>query len=238
MRYSEINESADYDIKATYDRFNAAYFEGKLPNIPVGFAKLKSVGGRVTYQIRKDLYTGRKTYVPDSMKLELSSMWSRESAHLDGIMLHEMIHVYFASNGNVQENHGMRFMAMLRKISRESGIRVPVTDSVEGLELTDKNALKAVGVLLVRSRTGWSFSLMSAKNAHANSEILKTTWARRSSTDVRLYTIATPVWTKIAARVPLSRKIDSSLYLLKEQTDIDDLLTNGHLLWEIKPLTK
>jgi hypothetical protein len=238
MRYREITESAPaYNLQAKYDEFNRFYFNNELPKIPLGFASLKSVGGRVIYQWKKHTYDGHSALVGGSMKLQLSSRWVRTSENLDGILLHEMIHVYLAAcRGNFKENHGPNFKAMLSKIRRVSGINVPLTDTVNDLELSDADAIKAVGVLIVNMNTEkTSVMLMSAKTAYQKQKELEILWKNRTAPTVSLYTIATPIWTKFANKFPITRKLEGGgLYYLRDKDALQDLIANGHLLFKIE----
>jgi len=249
MRATELFEdSQDYDLQAKYDKFNIAYFGGELPTIPLIWANLKSVGGKVTakivrvgptdpYKARRDKYYNAEIK-PGTMALTISNRFKRDEEGLDGILLHEMIHVYFFHNKMYSENHGSRFLAMCRKISVLSGVKVPLKDDSNGLDLAQE-ALKAYGVILIYSGTGQpSFALVSAKNAHSLSEQIKKSWVpriRRDYPKAALYTIATPLWTKIGATVPVNRNVMSpKFYKLHDpQAALKDLLANGHRLWEL-----
>jgi hypothetical protein len=52
---------------------------------------------------------------------------------------------------------------------------------------------------------------------------------------VYVYTVASPVWTKISAQLPIQRKQPKDLqyYKLKDHSAFDDLKDNGTLLGEI-----
>lgn len=239
----------EYDMQARYDQFNRAYFDGQLPTIPLSFADLKNVGGHVAYRVKRVgpapnprlVRLGRKSKyencVLDSMKLVLSTRFKRTNEGLDGILLHEMIHVYFLHNGNFDEDHGGKFLAMRRKLSQLSGIDVPLRDTISDLELANPVAVKAMGVLLLTKSGGsaYSFTMFSAKNAHAHSEKLKSDWERRTGFDkVELFTVATQPWTEIAAKFPVARSINAGLYKLPDPALAADLQANGHLLFTIQ----
>jgi hypothetical protein len=242
MRYREITETeTPYDLQGRYDTFNRAYFDGALPTIPLQFADLKSVGGAVKAKIKRIGPASRFNkyanceIVPGSMILQLSSRFKRSAATLDAILLHEMIHVYFNSIGDIGENHGSKFLAMMRKISVLSGIRVPLKDTVDDAELSDPTALKAVGViLLTKPDGGFSFSLISAKMAHADHEKIIEAWKRRVGfKTLAVYTVATPEWTVVSAKYPISRKLDGGLYYLKDPSLVANLIEHGHKLSEL-----
>lgn len=236
----------DYDIQAKYDEFNARYFDGKLPKIPVEFAKLKGKTGLVRYTFNRtgkprSSFEIRRGVPPrlhvnqDSVRLQLSSMYDMPEVRLDSTLLHEMIHVYFLAQNNAEEVHGDAFMAMLRKLSRESGIRLTVKDDVEGLNFRETPTFKAVGVFIVFDKSKTTFVLLSPNVARADGEAIRNTWQNRHNFDkAALYIIASEKWSAMAERYPVKRKINA-LYYLKDDEALRDLETNGRLQWEINP---
>ena len=244
---------AGYDLQARYDHFNRAYFDGELPKIPLKFAALKGKGGIVQYAIVRtgpapnprmvrlgyaNKYQGFVAK-PETIRMTINNAYARTNEAIDGILLHEMIHVYFASKNDVGESHGPKFNAMLKKISRESGVDIPLTDDTEGLELADTVAVKALGVVVITKKDGsLSFYCISAKNAHDQLEAIKKHWesAGRYQKSVVLYSIATMVWTKIAMEYPVARNVikPSAIYKLLNATAVDDLKENGHELFKLE----
>ncbi len=239
----------DYDLQARYDQFNRAYFNGSLPTIPLSFADLKSVGGKVAYRLKRVgpapdprmVRFGRVSKyhncVLDSMRLVLSTRFKRTNEHLDGILLHEMIHVHFLNIGDFDESHGGKFLKMRRELSQLSGINVPLRDTIDSLELANPKAVTAVGVLLLTKKEGGhSFTIFSAKMAHAQSEEIEKYWDRRVGfAKVELYTVATPGWTEASAKFKVARTMKSGLYRMVDPELVTDLQTNGHKLWEVIP---
>ena len=247
----------DYDIQAKYDDFNQKYFGGELPRIPVEFAPLKSVGGvvkyRVTYSGPVKIVNGKKvkaarrselhkyqTVDLGSLVLQLSNLFKRKSEDLDGILLHEMIHVWFISKGEHGEHHGYKFMRELRRVSVESGIKVPRKDDLGDAELTDDTALKTVAVILVKKTDGgYMFALLSPNTARAVAAEQKERWEynlrvmHRTYSEATMMIISTPLWTKVASRHRIGRKKLGWLRLPKDEY-YDDLIANGRVLWNVK----
>jgi hypothetical protein len=98
MKYHELmwEAAVEHDnaaLKKRYDYFNARLFDGKLPEIPVEYAKLKSVGGVVRAKVRRipgQPLRSLKRYspetheiVPGSMYLQLSSVFQRDQTGID-----------------------------------------------------------------------------------------------------------------------------------------------------------
>lgn len=244
----------NYDIQAKYDDFNRKYFGGKLPRIPVEFAPLKGIGGVVKYRAKYNgpvrTVKGRlvkaaprsqihkyQTFVPGSMVLQLSNLFKRNPEDLDGILLHEMIHVHFISIGELGEHHGAGFYRELRRVSVESGIQVPRKDDLDDEELADETKLKTVAVLLVTKTDGSHiFALLSPNIAREVSEEQRTRWIynlkvmKHIYKEARLIIVSTPLWTKVAARHKIARK-KLQFLRLTEPEYFDDIMKNGRVLW-------
>lgn len=241
MRYSELRESIDsYNLKAKYAKFNTAYFNGQLPDIPLRFANLKGVGGVANAKIirtgPKSKYRSNVELVPGSVEIVLSSKFRRTEEELDAVLLHEMIHVYFYFAGQFEEDHGIAFNRMRRTISQLSGIEVPLTETFTDLELNVPVAVKAIGVLLIYKSDGsHSFMIISEKDANVKKEALENTWGRRIGYGVKavsLYIVATPIWTLASQKFPIQRAM-KSLYKLADKHAYQDLIANGRLLFSI-----
>lgn len=54
-----------------------------------------------------------------------------DDSKLDGIMLHEMIHLYLIVNGWPYESHGPRFRDLLDQLSRATGVDIPRNHELE-----------------------------------------------------------------------------------------------------------
>jgi hypothetical protein len=65
--------------------------------------------------------------VPTKAEIRFSTTSIYDDSRLDGLMLHEMIHIWMGFNGFPNESHGTRFREMLTRLSRETGIDIPLT---------------------------------------------------------------------------------------------------------------
>lgn len=231
----------DYDLKGKYDLFNRKYFGGELPEIPVSFAPLKSVGGKVVAKIVYDgpkptpmqIRRGMKKYANariTGMALQLSSLHVRSADDLDGILMHEMIHVYFFHIGALDEQHGARFLRKLRELKITSGIDIPLRDDVKALELADEST-KTFGVVLLHKRGGgYSGVLTSAPKLREKLEELKT-WGTRfdrgSISAVTFHVVNTPETTKLGMRMPTTRTLPPKGFYKFDDANVKDILDNG-----------
>lgn len=211
-----IDEAHDsvmnYDPQSKYDEFNQKFFGGELPNIPIEWGNLKNVGGEVTFKFKAKpgaparLKHQRRDWnhyemVPNTMKMVISRTLLRDEAALDGIMLHEMIHVYMAAiAGLVGENHGVHFERMRRELSVKSGMNVPLTDNARDAVMNPETKLKEIVVMLFERGGKLSYAILN-KNATMKPEVFEALvldWARRAKhfdATVKFYLVKDPLWT-------------------------------------------
>ena len=115
-----LNETITVNkIKAIYDEYNYKLFGNKLPDyFKFNFRPLKRASGKVKY----------KASSGQIISFDISNSIQHTDKSLRAIILHEMIHVYFISNGDLKEGHGAKFNKMRKELSRKTGIDIPVTE--------------------------------------------------------------------------------------------------------------
>lgn len=144
-----------FDLKSKYRYWNSKGFGGELPSIPMKWVRSKRVGGYVEATVRyktpmdRRLGTGEVTL----KKLAVSNFLQMSEERFDEILLHEMIHVYVmgilgkAGRGG---GHGADFLAKRREVSSKTGVNIPMTEDISGLQLAEDVPDKDVGVLLAK----------------------------------------------------------------------------------------
>jgi hypothetical protein len=247
MYHAGISEDvSEYDLKQRYTDYNRELFSGQLPDIKIDWATLKSAGGRVLYKIMagarpyakspvsgedviEGTHKGRKAFmIPGSLKMQISNLYKRSDQALDALLLHEMIHVYFAVTGQFDEQHGPNFRSMASDLSSRVGFEVPMKDKVDGLDLMSEDT-KEVGVILFDRGDRYSFSIISPKLIQQEYMVQSAAQYLRR---VSIYRINSKIWTKMAMKYPVQRVINRNLkvYRLENKDALDDLLQNGKLL--------
>ena len=231
----------DADLKCRYDYFNTLLFDGKLPQIPVEYAKLKTMGGVVRAKVRttqspddrpgvRPGAAGREL-VPGSMRLQISTLYRREPEAMDGILVHEMIHVLFFSLGNFTEQHGFAFRAKVAELGRQAGFAIPLTDNVTGLSLT-KAPIRTVGVIAIFRPGQTSVAVVSETYMIQNLAVLKERWQTflRHDRSVRVALLVGSG--RIETRYPVQRRKASNIafYILEEPALLAEFMTNADVL--------
>jgi hypothetical protein len=157
IKFCDMNESVDYDIKKKYVYYNKLLFEGNLPMVPLKFRRTKKAGGSV----KIEYYTsgrGSRKRVDDFKILELylSTFKLRTEEQMDQILVHEMIHVWMAVNGlhegyNV-ELHGNEFVQKKNELQHKLPFEIPMADYLESEIRNKKN--KEYGVIIGKGKLG------------------------------------------------------------------------------------
>ena len=142
----------DYQLEAKYQHFNHLLFNGELPKIPITWSKsLGNISGIVRAQGRNFGFN----VVQGTIRMEISSLFKSSEERLDGIMLHEMIHVYFfAIKDDGRESHGAGFKAKLAELQAKCDFTIPLTDNVTELELDNGVRASEIGVILKTDEKG------------------------------------------------------------------------------------
>jgi hypothetical protein len=161
-----LTEAAASELKSRYDHFNHLLFHGQLPEVTLKYVPsipVKSgsqVGGRTTCRFK----TVRSGYevIPGSILVAISTIFQRTQQQQDGILIHEMIHVYFFAQNDVHQDHGPKFQAMAHSLSHVVGFAVPLTDATEELSYSGEIKGLEVGALMLNGTDGnSSLSLFS-----------------------------------------------------------------------------
>jgi hypothetical protein len=249
MRWEEITEGSkpNYNLQAKYDEFNTKFFNGELPKIPLVWRVMKNVGGHVKYSlirkgpppdprmVRAGLVSKYKNteLKQDSMKLTMSSTQMKTEEQFDGVLLHEMVHVWFVSIVHDYDmNHGSAFVKKIKELSAISGIDIPLRDTITSEVAIDD---KLVFVLLNKKENGeYNTVILPISKINDLTPIIKQRiiylnyWASSY-----LYMIKTKLWTQKSYNIPTQRKFDQNTKYYKVTTEeVNDLLQNGKLIWE------
>jgi len=130
--FVETFEIQNADLKKYYNDFNTKYFDGELPDIPMGFVNSRTAGGWVSASLNT------RTRVITIKKLVISKYFKRDEENFIQIMLHEMIHVWMHHNNKMErDHHGLMFKEKKREIEKLSGIKIPISDSIKSVVSDD-----------------------------------------------------------------------------------------------------
>lgn len=236
------------ELQDLYRDFNKKFFGGVLPDVPIKFGKLKTMGAYFTCKVRRTKMPPSVTIVSGTELIKIDTQFVRTDEQMTALLLHEMVHVWVAAMGlDEREMHGPRYMTKLRELRKLSGIDIPETEKGTK-ELVDKEKRLEVGVILVETKPDvYSFAVVAPARFKKLDEVeaLLKTWNDRIRykivQKVTLWTVESEKWTAAALRFPIQRKALTklSLFLGKDRELIDDLLAHGTKVAETnaRPIT-
>ena len=125
-------------IQSRFDEYNARYFGGALPPIPIKLAHAKGFLGKVTFTRRKQgLFRG---YRNEDFVLRINVRIDLPETLIEDTILHEMIHYYIAVNQlRDTSTHGQLFRREMTRINAEGNRHITISH-----RLTDEQRAQAV----------------------------------------------------------------------------------------------
>ena len=121
-------------ITEYFNKFNKKYFGDKLTLPPIKFKRVKNVTAYVS--LIRSRYSGGGTQV---VGLTFNPKQGYTLEMFKGILLHEMIHIYFGENNirSGKDGHGKEFMLKRKELQKEAPFFIPLV--AEGLEVSIHN---------------------------------------------------------------------------------------------------
>jgi len=130
-------------LESEYAQFNQAYWSGTLPPVKLSWELSKTRVGIVFGVLNK------KTGLTHPTEMRISAYMKLDRERFEKIFLHEMIHIWqYAEQKN--DGHGRLFKKESRRVSRLSGIKIPKTDDISDLEVSEHVSTRKFAVVLMR----------------------------------------------------------------------------------------
>ena len=222
----------DFDLKSRYRYWNTRLFGGELTDVPLGWTRSKTIGGRVVARaliLNRELYKRTGQVDITVRKLELSDFMKMDQDRADAILIHEMIHVWVMTKLGLNERpggHGANFYAKLREMKSKSGLDIPVIEQIDVLEVSDDVEAKTVGVVLIHHFNGKKYCQVINKNQF----IFERNDIKRHL-DRRNYPWAAMVISmdKNLLKYKQQRKFGSSWYVI-EQSLVNSIMNDGGII--------
>jgi hypothetical protein len=114
----------DEELKLSFRRFNEAFFSGVIPEMPVMFRDTMYGKGSFECLLKESKMPYAVQMIPGTGAIEINEQCKRED-EWEPVLLHEMVHAYFAAVGLGHELHGPRFHAKCEKIEEVLGVEIP-----------------------------------------------------------------------------------------------------------------
>lgn len=152
LRLTDLKPTIEY-IQTRFDEFNARYFGGTLPVLPVKLSHAKGFLGKVTYtRCRQGLFRGYKN---TDFVLRINVRIDLPENVIEDTILHEMIHYYIAVN-NLRDTsvHGRLFRQEMARINAEGGRHITISHRLNESEQAQAHIRKGRIVAVVQFKDG------------------------------------------------------------------------------------
>jgi gamma-glutamylcyclotransferase (GGCT)/AIG2-like uncharacterized protein YtfP/GNAT superfamily N-acetyltransferase len=114
------------ELHRRYQKYNGEIFDWELPNINIALGRRSGANAWLKTMVSRA--TGKVV----SMEMYFSKSLRLSPEKLDGLLLHEMIHVKMMVDGHLHEDHGPRFQAERRRIEAMGHLVLMEHASYEG----------------------------------------------------------------------------------------------------------
>lgn len=125
-------------IQQHFDAYNARFFNGSLPPIPIKLSNARTFLGKVTFVKRRNFSltswlfssgassVGEWTY--SNFKLRINTRYDLPEELIQDTILHEMIHYYIAVNHlRDTSTHGQLFRSEMKRINAEGNRHITIS---------------------------------------------------------------------------------------------------------------
>jgi len=129
-------------LKSKFDEFNRLFFDGKLPEIPVGLSRARSYLGICACK-RRWAWFGRREYY--DFRIRISTRYELTAEEIEDTLIHEMIHYHIWLNRIKDTSaHGEVFRGIMDRINTGYGRHVTVSRNIKTLNLAKGTPAKGV----------------------------------------------------------------------------------------------
>ena len=112
-------------IERRFSEFNAQYFGGQLPTVPVRLTSARTYLGQLGFKRKRTLLGSTKNY---DFVLRISIRADLPEQEVEDTLLHEMIHLYIASKQLKDTSaHGRLFRQLMADINRRHGRHITIS---------------------------------------------------------------------------------------------------------------
>ena len=113
-------------IQSRFDEFNARFFAGALPPVPIKLSNARTFLGKLTFTKRRKWLFGEWTY--SNFVLRINTRFDLPEQLIEDTILHEMIHYYIAVNQlRDTSTHGRLFRQEMKRINAEVNRHITIS---------------------------------------------------------------------------------------------------------------
>ena len=203
-------------LKSRYHKFNIELFNNKLPEIPVEFKALKkTVRGEAIVRYNKKT----NEIVTGSLMIYITPTIKMNDSILNGILVHEMIHVYEYVTGRLHRGHDSFFSAKVDELQKKVDFNImPAVYRNDDVEFSGEAKAREVLCLVIRRKTGNSIYILFRPAVSV--DLLKDyglRWKKSDEDIVEIYKGSTQLASEVTVRNGINRGI--SAYIITPEID-------------------
>lgn len=113
-------------IQTRFDEYNALYFDGALPSLPIKLSNARTFLGKLCYKKQRAWLFGPYHY--SDFVLRINTRLDMDEELLEDTILHEMIHYFIAVNHwRDTRTHGQLFRREMKRINEKGGRHISIS---------------------------------------------------------------------------------------------------------------
>lgn len=216
-------------LKSRYDYWNMHLFDNALPkDISFTTSNTTSYLGQTKANVAMAKQaSGQQEPLMVELKdlaIDISTHWRYTNKILDAVLLHEMAHVLFYSQGKPYEEHGAAFLSKLRELSARTGFKIPTKNDPEELpHLIDGPGQRVIALVRFKKDGKKSAALFTPS---LNAKDLLAHWSSLVGDDILK---AYDTTTVMARMLPVKSSIESGVFNFVEPDQFIDI-QSGRLI--------
>ena len=140
-------------IQSHFDAYNARFFDGQLPPLPIKLSHAKGFLGKVCFTRQRKGLFGKYRYTNFVLRINVRIDLPEEV--VQDTILHEMIHYYIAVNQwHDTSTHGALFRREMARINAEGGRHISISHRLSESEQAQAHVRKKRLVAIVHFEDG------------------------------------------------------------------------------------
>lgn len=145
-------------IQNIYNTYNQLLFKDELPLIPISIGKAKHSAASVSFTVIRNRFRHIDPNSIEICKLTYSNFYDRDVESVHGVIIHEMIHIWLAVNGQVEtsgkdKSHGIEFTDKLAELQHRVNFKIPLTEDSSEHTISNPKT-KERGVVIIKRKDG------------------------------------------------------------------------------------
>lgn len=157
---AEFINKKTYNLSGRFEHWNNKLFNNEIKlekGISFGKMHRKGVSGSTYYMAKRRNSKSKHYTAVIELRIVINDKLKLTQEYLDMILIHEMIHAYYAHVKMYDAGHGDLFIGMAKDLSKKVGFEIPLKDNNQ---LLDDDAIKTKKMGIILFDMGGNLSVM------------------------------------------------------------------------------